>query len=419
MNRERTILHSDCNSFYVSVELVFHPELRGRPVSVGGDSQERHGIILASSPEAKKCGVRTGEPLWQARQKCAGLIILPPNFSKYTEFSRRVRQIYLEYTDMVEPFGLDEAWLDVTGSTMLFGSGLSIAQRINERVKKETGITVSVGVSFNKIFAKLGSDYRKPDAVTEITRENYKSIVYPLPVGDLLYVGDSTRRKLANFGIHTIGQLADFPAELLRAKLGKCADMLVAYARGEDSSPVRRYSDETAAKSIGNSTTTVRSLRTRDEVCMVLLLLADSVGRRLREAEMYCSVVSVGVRDEGLSWTSHQCRLERPTDITRDIFAASVQLFDRSFDVDKPLRSLGITLSGLSSSEGNVQQSIFIDESRRSSMHQLDLTLDRLKSRYGTNSVCPALLYKDRRLTGFGRRTGQPTVTEEIICPQT
>lgn len=205
---DRTILHCDMNNFYASVECLYNPALRGKPVAVGGDVEARHGIILAKNYEAKKYGVQTGEALWQAKQKCPGLTIVPPSFEKYLRFSRLAREIYGCYTDRIESFGLDECWLDLTGSERLFGGGKAVADKLRERIKFELGVTISVGVSHNKIFAKLGSDMKKPDATTVITRENYKDVVWPLPVSDLLFVGPATTRKLARYGIHTIGQLA-------------------------------------------------------------------------------------------------------------------------------------------------------------------------------------------------------------------
>lgn len=278
---ERVILHSDCNSFYASVECLHRPEIRDKPVAVGGEPEHRHGMILTKNLIAKKYGVKTGEPLWKAKQKCPELIIINPDYKLYMRFSEMARKIYLDYTDRVEPFGIDECWLDVTGSTGLFGNGEKIAQEIRGRIKYELGITVSVGVSFNKVFAKLGSDYKKPDAVTVIAKENYKNIVWPLPVEDLLYVGPATKRKLNSYGINTIGKLANMPQNYLHSYFGKWGDMLHDFSNGIDYSPVAEYNHIREVKSIGNSTTTIRDLVNNEDVKMVLFVLAGSVGRRM------------------------------------------------------------------------------------------------------------------------------------------
>ena len=257
---ERIILHSDCNSFYASVECLHHPEIREKPVAVGGDIEQRHGIILAKNQLAKQFHVSTGEAIWRAKQKCPELIVLPPNFPLYLRFSRLARDIYLDYSNRVEPFGLDEAWLDITSSENQKDKGERTAHEIRKRIREELGITVSIGVSYNKIFAKLGSDYRKPDAVTMITKENYRQIAWPLPVSDLLYVGPATKRKLNGFGVHTIGELAQTPVEILRSKFGKIGDILWCFSNGLDSSPVADFQNQPVVKSIGNSTTAPRDL---------------------------------------------------------------------------------------------------------------------------------------------------------------
>ncbi|MBP1763246.1 MAG: polymerase [Firmicutes bacterium] len=260
MNLARTILHVDLNNFYASVECLYRPELRNFPVAVTGDAEARHGIILAKNQLAKLAGVTTGEAIWQARQKCPRLICLPPDFRKYLRFSRLARTIYADYTDQIEPFGIDEAWLDVTGSIQLFGTGPEIADTIRQRLRSELGITASIGASYNKIFAKLGSDMKKPDATTVITAENFRNIVWPLPAGELLYVGRSTQRKLKSRFINTIGDLAKADPRNLRLLLGVWGETLRQFANGLDTSPVRLSGEESIIKSIGNSTTTPRDL---------------------------------------------------------------------------------------------------------------------------------------------------------------
>ena len=268
---ERVILHSDLNACYASIECMLNPALRGKPVAVGGSAEARHGIILAKSQEAKVCGVKTGEALWQAKLKCPNLIIVEPHFEQYRRFSGYAHEIYLRYTDLVEPFGLDECWLDVTGSTHIFGSGEKIANEIRETIKAELGLTVSVGVSFNKIFAKLGSDMKKPDAVTCIGKDNFKEKIWHLPAADILGVGRSTEKKLESYGIVTIGDIAKSDAAFLRRILGKCGGELWSYANGLDSSRVKSYDLAIPAKSIGHGVTCRADLVNADEVWKVML----------------------------------------------------------------------------------------------------------------------------------------------------
>lgn len=397
---DRVILHSDCNSFYASVECALHPELRNKAVAVCGDAELRHGIVLAKNEEAKKFKVKTGEPIWQAKQKCPQLILVKASFENYIEFSRRVKKIYLDYTDNVESFGIDEAWLDVTGSRLLFGDGESIAREINRRIRKEIGITVSVGVSFNKIFAKLGSDYKKPDAVTVISRENFKSIVYPLPVSDLLYVGKATTKKLNRLGISTIGQLAEADRRILTKTLGIWGERLQNYALGLDNSPVSKYYENRNVKSIGNSTTTPRDLKNIDEVKIVLSALCDSVSLRLREQNLRCAVISISVRNSKLSWFEVQKKLTTPTNITRDIFETAIMLFKGSCNFEQPIRSLGISLSGLIPECDGVQLNIF-DGCDNRRLEKLDSATDELKKRFGAFSVVPAIALENKRLSRF------------------
>ena len=260
--RERVIMHIDMNTFYASVAQHLDPKIRNKPVAVAGDPERRNGIILAKSREAKACGVKTAEAIWQARQKCPNLILLPPHHGLYAQYSRRINTIYGQYTDLVEPYGCDEAWLDVTGSTALKGDEKKIADEIRSRVKKELGITVSIGISWNKIFAKLGSDYKKPDAITQFHKENYQSIVWNLPAANLLYVGRSTRTMLNRYGIKTIGKIATSDPDFLERLFGKMGLVLYSFANGWDDSPVEPEGYAAPIKSIGNSTTTPRDLAT-------------------------------------------------------------------------------------------------------------------------------------------------------------
>lgn len=398
---ERIILHSDCNSFYASVECALNPTLKGKAIAVSGNPEKRHGIILTKSEEAKKFGVKTGEPIWQAKQKFPHLITVPPNFQKYIEYSKRAKEIYYSYTDMVESFGLDEAWLDVTGSTKLFGNGVEIAKKISNRIKNELDITVSIGVSYNKIFAKLGSDYKKPDAITYIGKENYKEIVWKLPAEDLLYVGKATKIKLNKLGIFTIGQIANCPINILRSHLGKWGEILHTFANGNDKSVVSLYNQHSSVKSISNSTTTPRDLNSIEDVKIVMSVLADSVARRLREQGLVCNVVGISVRDSKLCSFTRQKHLIASTDITSEILNTAMELIRESYNFKTPVRSVGITACDLVSKANGMQLSIFDDNIKRIKNERLDKATDSLKARYGDYIVMPALMLKDTAISSF------------------
>ena len=395
---DRIILHSDCNSFYASVECLHRPEIRNKPVAVGGDVEQRHGIILAKNELAKRYQIKTGEALWQAKQKCPELVIVPPRFELYQRFSRLCHEIYLDYTDQVEPFGLDECWLDVTAENT---DGVNIAHEIRERIKYELGITVSIGVSYNKIFAKLGSDYKKPDAVTEISRNNYKDIAWPLPVGDLLYVGSATRRKLQSYCKHTIGDLACTPEKTLKGWFGKWGSVLYVFANGFDLSPVSRYTDQQIVKSIGNSTTTPRDLVDNEDVKIILYVLADSVARRLREHGCKGRTISISVRDNQLSSFVRQCTMSQYTNITAEIAQAGMELFVLHYHWQCPIRSIGISISDLVSDAAPLQLDLFGDGQEQLRREQLDAAVDSLKNRFGSAIVRPAILLQDTNLSAI------------------
>ncbi len=390
----RVILHVDANSFYASVEVLYQPSLRGRPVSVCGDPEERHGIVLASTPPAKKCGVKTGMAIWQARQVCPALVCLPPHYDLYMHFSRMIRRIEEEYTDRVEAFGLDENWLDVSRPGHPFSEGIRTAEAIRRRVKTELGITVSVGVSFNKILAKLGSDMKKPDATTVLDEIHWRSRVWPLPVSELLYVGPRTLRKLLPLGIRTIGDLAAAPAEVLLARFGKNGLMLKTFACGLDSSPVRPVQVEETIKSVGNSATAPRDVVTPEDARCVCYLLAESVGTRLREAGFRCGTVSLSARTVSLAFSSHQRHLPRPTNITADIGACACQLFQERYLGELPLRSLGVSCGDLVPDSAPLQTDL-TGEARRERQEMLDSSLDALRRRFGHQVVQRGIVLSD------------------------
>ena len=321
--------------------------------------------------------------LWEARQQCPELVCVPAHYERYLAFSAQAKDIYTSYTDQVEPFGLDECWLDVTGSVGLFGEGPAIADDIRSRIRRELGLTVSVGVSFNKVFAKLGSDMKKPDATTVITPENYRERAWRLPVSDLLYVGPATTRKLNRYGIMTIGDLAQADIDLLYWLLGKNGVMLHRFANGQDHSGVRRYYAVPPMKSIGNSTTAPRDLTCEDDVKITLMALCESVGTRLREQNCLCSSISLGIRDDRLLSYDRQRKLPRPTANTLDIWEAALELFRRHHTDGAPVRSLSVKAGGLSPAGEMEQLSLFPEEQKAQRRAAIDRTLDRLRGKYG------------------------------------
>lgn len=389
------ILHSDMNNFYASVEILYNPALRDKPIAVAGDEEARHGIVLAKNDIAKRFGIRTGQVLWEARQQCPELVCVPAHYERYLAYSAQARDIYTSYTDQVEPFGLDECWLDVTGSVGLFGDGPSIADDIRGRIRRELGLTVSVGVSFNKVFAKLGSDMKKPDATTVITPENYRERAWRLPVSDLLYVGPATTRKLNQYGITTIGDLAKTNLDFLCWLLGKNGIMLHRFANGQDHSGVRRYYAVPPMKSIGNSTTAPRDLVSGDDMKITLMALCESVGTRLREQDCLCSTVALSIRDDRLMSYDRQAKLPYPTANTLDIWEAAMELFRRHHMDGKPVRSLSVKASGLAPADGVVQLSLFPEMQKAQRRADIDRTLDKIRRKYGYYSIRRAIALAD------------------------
>lgn len=398
---ERIIFHIDCNKFYASVECLHRPEIRNKPVAVGGDEQSRHGIILTKNEIASKYDLKVGEPIRSALRKCPNLIVIPPNFPLYMRFSENVRKILSDYTDIIEPFGIDEAWIDVSETAELYGGKEKLAYTIKNRIKKELGITVSIGVSFNKVFAKLGSDYKKPDAVTIISKSNFKEIVWPLPANDLLYIGKSTYETLKKHYRYTIGDVANTEIELLQKWFGQIGTMLHSYANGFDLTPVCKSELLPDIKSIGNSTTTPRDLTTFDEAKSVLFVLSESVCRRLREQGFRCTVIKIHIRDNNLITVSTQKKLSSPTNITAEITEFACKLLKTSYNFDTPIRSIGITLSEFVSAKLPVQYDFFTDSSKKQKLESIDKTVDDLKRRYGNFTIQRANLLKSTDLTEF------------------
>ena len=392
---ERVILHCDANAFYASVECLYTPSIRHRPVAVCGSVEERHGIVLTKNQIAKQFGVQTGEAIWQARQKCPDLICVPPDYGLYIRFSKRMRRIYEEYSDRVESFGLDEAWIDLSSPGLTVRGGERIAHEIRVRVKRELGITVSVGVSFNKIFAKLGSDMKKPDAVMVIPADSFREKVWPLPVGDLLFVGPATRRKLADMNVRTIGDLARFDAECLRGRLGKPGLMLKAYAAGLDRSPVMPADARMAIQSVGNSATPPHDLQTPADARCLCYLLAESVAARLRQEGLRARCISLSVRSAELVTRSCQQTLPRATNLTGEIAQTAVRLFDGRFAGGFPYRSAGLSCSALTPDDAPVQLDFLGDEARRIKTERLESAIDGLRRRFGHQIVRRAVVLTD------------------------
>ncbi len=390
---DRVILHCDCNNYFASVELLDKPELRDQPVAVAGDPEGRHGIILAKNQIAKNYGVQTAETLWQAKKKCPGLILLPPHMDKYRAMSRRVNAIYLDYTDQVEAFSIDESWLDVTASRNLFGDGAAIADMLRRRVREELGITISVGVSWNKTFAKMGSDYKKPDATTVITRENVSQILYPLPVTDLIFVGKSSGQVLARHGIHTIGDLAACSMAEAEAWLGKGGKGLWLAARGLDDSPVRCYGEHEAVKSVGNGMTYPQDLVGREACIAGLTPLCESVGARLRAQHLKCRTITLQIKDPQLKVISRQKPVDPPTNLTRYLLREVIQLLESAWPEDAPVRLFTVTAGSLMDESAPVTAQLsFLEEAPREDPRQrrLEQALDGLRNRFGQDAIATA-----------------------------
>ncbi len=381
---ERIILHSDLNNFYASVACLYDPDLRGKPVAVAGDAEARHGIVLAKNDAAKRCGVATGNPLWLAKQRCPGIVFVPPDYDRYLRYSELTRELYGSYTDRVEPYGLDECWLDVTHSG-IYGTPFQIAEKLREEVKQKTGLTISVGVSFTKTFAKLGSDMKKPDATTVISRENFRKVVWPLDVSELLYIGSHTKRKLNEMGIFTLGDLANANPSALKARFGVVGERMRNSALGLDCDEVRRCGEEREIKSVGHGTTTLRDMTTYADAETVIALLSEMVAMRLRRYGFNCGVVKLDVRRNDLTHAGKQCAVHS-TFLARDIYNAAARLLRSVWkgSADKPLRSLSVNVSDLSPVGEGVQQSLFDGDDKQ---QKLELSLDKIRKKFGFGAI--------------------------------
>lgn len=396
---ERVILHVDMNNFYASVECFLHPNYRDEAVVVAGDAKKRHGIVLAKNEKAKKMGIKTGEPLWKAYGKCKGITVIQANHENYAYFSNLTRDIFREYTEYVEPFGLDEAWMDITALCCSFEDGARIADELRERLKSELGLTASVGVSFNKIFAKLGSDMKKPDATTVISAENYKQLVWALPASDLLQVGKKTMKKLELRGIKTIGDLAQSRVVRLESILGKWGRMIHMFANGMDRTKVRPFMEYDQVKSVGNSTTTTRDLVVEEDVKLVVYILAESIAQRLRGQRLKGNIVEIYVRDNQLNTMTRQKSIKCKTNLAQEIAEEGMKIFRENYPWSRPIRSIGLAMSGLSPEESG--QILLFGDRGRERREALEATVDDLRRRFGQNTIYRGICLMDPELSVF------------------
>ncbi len=401
----RAILHSDMNSFYASVEMMLDPKLRGKAVAVCGSTEERHGIVLAKSELAKRAGVKTGMVNWEARQKCRDLIVVPPQYEQYLKYSKLAQSIYQRYTDLIEPFGMDECWLDVTGSQMVCGDAMTIAEGIREATREELGLTVSIGVSFNKIFAKLGSDMKKPDAITEITEENFRKKVWPLPASNMIYVGPATTRKLMTYGVTTIGELAALDPAFLKRLLGVNGLALWTFANGADQSRVMHKDFVSPVKSIGHGITCVSDLLNEEEVWKVILELSQDIGHRLRVHGLSARTVQVCVRGNNLFGSQFQCKLPFKTQLPCEIAAMAFKAFKEHYQWETTVRAVTVRAIELVSKDQPEQLTLFTDHSRREKRERLEDAIEEIRGRFGKRAITNAILMGDLKMPDDGRHT--------------
>lgn len=405
----RNILHCDMNNFYASVECMLDPSLKKYPVAVCGSVEERHGIVLAKNYKAKAFNVQTGDAVWQAKEKCKDLVIVPPHYEEYIKYSKLARNVYERYTDQVEPYGMDECWLDITGTEMLFGSPERVANEIRETMKFELGLTISVGVSFNKIFAKLGSDMKKPDAVTVIAKETFREKIWGLPAADLLGVGRATQRVLNNYGIRTIGELANTNPDFLRSQLGKNGVALWNYANGNDLSLVAKKDFVSPVKSVGHGITTVKDLETSEQVWLVFLELTQDIGHRLRVHGLSAEGVAIHIRDNTLYTKQWQTKIELPTQSPMIIAKRAFQLFEERYIWRNPIRSITIQAINLVPQDTPRQIGLFMDMEKIEKLEKLEKCIETIRERFGKDSIRNGALYQNLYLPPEKAEITMPT----------
>lgn len=408
---ERIILHSDINHCYAQIEEMKYPALRKIPMAVGGFEEKRHGIILAKNDIAKTYQIKTGESLREAYAKCPDLKIIHPNYEEYMYYTEQVKDIYREYTDKVESFGLDEAWMDVSDATAVFGDGFHIAKTIQQRVLQEIGLTISTGISFNKIFAKLGSDMIKHMGLVEITKDNYQEKVWPLPIGDLLYVGRATVRKLQDYHIETIGDLAKLPDGWMMDHFGKVGEILSCFARGEDVSEVALSSYKQPVKSVGNAITAIKDITCFEEAKLVYYVLVESVASRLRDGGLKGKVISISLRNKDLISFTRQKKITQATNLTDEIMPIVLGLLKKHYRFSMPLRTIGVSISDLEEEKGNSQLNLFVSEEERKKQRMLEETMDQIRNKFGYQKARRCSMALDQELTGFDPKN------EHVIYP--
>lgn len=412
VNEGRIVLHADLNNFFASVECKSRPDLEGFPVAVCGNRNDRHGIVLAKNEIAKKCGVKTAEAIWQAKEKCPSLIILPPHYDEYVRYSSIVKKIYSDYSDRVESFGIDESWIELTGDCRIrtLKDAEILANGMRERIKHETGLTVSVGVSDNKVFSKLASDYRKPDVVTVFGPHNYEDIVGKIGIGEILFVGKNTKSKLHMYGLNTIADVANSSEMFMKALLGKNGEKLYFDACGANMEKVKRINEFDKAKSVGNSVTMPYDLENEQQVRDVFFSLAEKVSYRLRLSGCLCTTIAISVRSTNLCTTERQMSV-RATSNASEIALVAMSLYRENYDVSKPVRSVGIRTSNLLHESFGVQVCMFDKESLKSEkLSKMDKAMDEIRTKYGANSITYVSAMKNKAVrqnaTGFAIRMG-------------
>lgn len=410
MDKIRTILHCDLNSFYASVEIKLNPELKGKAVAVCGSAEDRHGIILAKSDLAKKAGVKTAEAIWQAKQKCPDLITIPPHYEEYIKYSKLARKIYEDYTDLIEPFGIDECWLDITGSMHLFGTGEEVANIIRERIKNELGITVSIGVSFNKVFAKLGSDLKKPDAVTLIPYESFKEKIWALSACEMIWVGNATYNELKKYGIFTIGDLANTDLEFIKSKFGKNGIGIWSNANGFDNAPVMPMNYTAPVKSVGHGITCIEDLTENEQVWRVFYSLSQDVARRLRKYKLSANAVQISVKDNELRIKQYQCQLPMTTQCFSEIAQCGMNLFYENWEWQKPVRAVTIRAINLVNSYDAVQTNFNLDFKFHEKNEKIELAIEKIRKKYGESIINMCSLKLDLKMAQSPCVHGIPTM---------
>ena len=394
----KVVLHADLNNFYASVACIERPELRELPLAVCGDPTLRHGIVLAKNMPAKRSGVITGQAIWQARQACPNLQTIAPNFDAVLRYSGIVRKIFARYTNRVQPFGVDEAWLDISGVGVEIGEGLCIANHMRHAVREETGLTLSIGVGDNRIFAKLGSDLKKPDGVSVVCAQNRRTVLDPLPVSDLLFIGRATTQKLQAVGIFTIGQLAAVDPAALKALFGKTGLMLSGFARGDDAASVIAEDTQPKMKSVGNSITAAHDIVALHDARITLYGLCESVASRMRKHRVTGRVVQISIRNTTLDWYQRQKKLDFQTDNSFDLFETTYGLLMENWREGTPLRSLGVSVSQLSPAGALMQLSFLPEDAARQKRQILEQTIDSIRERYGHFAIQRAIMLSDRAL---------------------